>query len=140
MTTPQLGHREEFPPSGLNASLDGGFDVPTGNAQQTEALVNQEHSVLGRCRIPTTSARACETFHVFSSRWLFLLESAAGHRALFSQEKSDASWARHGGVGPPTAGMREKSPLGEGTATACLEEKSHLRCEPWWDLSCSALA
>lgn len=89
MTTPQLGHGEEFPPSGLNIGLDGGFDVLTGNAQQTEALVNPEHSVLGRCRIPTTSARACKTFQVVLSRWLFLLESAAGHGALFSQEKSE---------------------------------------------------
>lgn len=121
MTTTQLGHREDFPPSGLYRSLNGSFGVPTGNARHTEALLNQEHTVLGRCRVPSTSARACKKFRVVSSRWLFLLESAAGHGALFSCENSDAPWARQGDVGPAIAGMREKSPLGEERATASLE-------------------
>lgn len=99
MTITQLGHGEDFPPNGLSIRLDGGFDIPTGDAQQTEALQNQEDSVLGQCWIPATSARACKKFHVVSSRWLFLLESAAGHGALFSQEKSDALQAKQGGVG-----------------------------------------
>lgn len=90
MTTIQLGHGEDFTPSGLSRSLGVGFDVPSGNAQQTEALLNQEHSVLGQCRVPTTSATACKKFPVVSSRWIFHLESAAGHRVLFSWEKSDA--------------------------------------------------
>lgn len=97
MTT-QLGHREDFPSSGLNRSLDGTFGVPTGNAKQTEALLNQERSVLERCKVSTTSARACKKFCVVSSRWLFLLEAAAGHRAVFLGEEwcssGPAGWCR----------------------------------------------
>lgn len=94
MTTIQLGHRENFTPSGLSRSLDGGFDVPTGNAQQTEALLNLEHSMLRQCRVSTMSARGCKKFCVVSSRCFFLLESAADHGPLFSWKKDDAPWSR----------------------------------------------